>query len=580
MTESSEALQSPTLQSDNADLTIRSISQIVDQIATTLQAGDDLDRKAYESLYSAFYRHKKTLELAQEPYDKEMLVLQEARLNDLNQQFRLIEKKRAEALAAQQLANGTKAEQLLDELEQLLSSQEEFKIIYDRFHQIREEWGQVGTLTTQDESRLGKRYESLRDAFYELKNINTELRDYDFRKNLEQKQALLEELRQLEADPDILSAHNKLNAFVSRWRNIGPVAPERRSEINDTYRELRSSIHKRHQTYHDELKSAQEEGNKRKEAIIQTLQAYNEQLPKTYSEWTTKTEEIKKLQEEFRSLSKGGKGASELFLRFRAECDKFFAARQLFREARKADHAEGVAKRKELIAAAIETAKGEHFIKTAEALKQLQEAWKQLPGIRKEEGDRLWQEFRKPFEEFFKRRREHERRQNSQEREHAEQKRAIIAELKAITELAELPERLKDKLTAYKEEWKKIGRASAKINDELWAEYCALNDALYARLRELTSSRRGAQIQARIEKLTEQPSGVKHELQFLQRKAERLRSELRNYDNNLNFLSPASNSKENPLLVEIERKRAKLAQDLARVEEEIKLLRSAHETND
>lgn len=573
MNELSQTLRSEELSLEaNKALDQQTPSQIVDQIALLLQADEVPERKAYEVLYSAFYKKKKQYEQT-ESVEMEQLLLQEARLNDLNNQYRTLERKRSEAIAALQLANGNKAEALLDQLEILLSSGNDFKLVYERFHEIRAEWERLRPLNQQDESKLGKRFVNLREAFYELKDINTELRDYDYRKNLEQKQQLLEELKQLEQSDDIIAALATLNnSLVLRWRDIGPVAHEHRAEVNGTYKALSTSIFKRHQSYQENLKAGEEQNAQAKELIIEKIKILGStSRPTTATKWNTTTDEVKALQEAWKAIgSAGRKNNNELYTKFRTACNEFFEAKQEFFKNRKSEVLEGVSQRKQLIERAITLSESSHFVETVAALTKLQEEWKKLPHLRKSEADALWQEFRKPFEVFYQRKKEHDRKQHHIEKSNEDKKRALLAELKTFVDTDELPERLKDKLIAIKESWKKIGRASSKINDELWAEFCALNDTLYERLRSLHIERRSEHIKARRQKLSETPHGLKDELQILQRKAERLRTELRNYENNINFLNTNSKSS-NPLLKEIERKQQRLAESLKRVEEEIKL---------
>lgn len=579
MNESSLQTQSQELSSEQQNLTLLNLDQIVDQIALLLQSPDNLDRKEYEVLHAAFYRRKKHIEISGETQDPEQLLLQEARLNDLNQQFRTIERQRNEALVKVQLENGSKVEEALNELEGLLASTEDFKNIYDGFHRIRESWETLRPLTQHDESRLGKRFVALRETFYELKNINTELRDYDFRKNLEEKQALISEMRLLTEEEHAVTALNKLNPLIQRWRDVGPVAKEEREQINGNYKEITTSIFKRHQAYQDSIKEREEQNTQLKEDIISRVQALITTPPQTANAWNVASEDIKKLQEEWRQIGRASKKHNtELYTRFRAVCDQFFQEKQGFYKERKAIHSEAISKRKSLIEQATSLASSQEFGKTAEALTALQEEWKKLPHLRKEEGDALWEEFRKPFNEFYQRKREHDRKQHNIEHSNEQRKRSLLEELRALANESELPEKLKDKLTSIKESWKKIGRASAKVNDNLWEEFCKLNDTLYDRLRQAQSKRLNEQVKARHQKLSEQPHGVRDELQFLNRKVERLRAELRNYDNNLNFLSSSSKDASNPLLKEVERKRNKLAQDLAHVEEELRLMQEAEKS--
>ena len=580
MNESPQSTQSSVLSSEQKISTAQDLAQLVDQIAILLQNAEQVDKREYEALYAAFYRNKNKVESSLDAEGKELVLLQEARLNDLNQQFRKIERERNEALAAKQIENGTKVEALLNELESLLDESIDFKVIYDGFHRIREGWESLRPLTQQDESSLGKKFVALRDTFYDLKHINEELRDYDFRKNLEAKQALLEEMRALEQSDDILDAVRKLDVLVARWRDVGPVSRDYRAEIAQAYKTLTTSIYKRHQAYHDGVKEEETQNAQRKEELVARVQAYLQELPKSVAQWTTKTDEIKALQEEWRNIGRASKKSNtDLYLRFREVCDQFFVAKQEFFKERKQTQSEAISQRKALIEKANEVANGRSYVETAEALKTLQEEWKRLPHLRKKEGDALWSEFRKSFDAFFQRKREHDRKQHGIEHHNELRKKSLLSELKAFVDQEEIPSNLKEKLTAIKENWKKIGRAGETINDKLWEEFCALNDVLYERLRKLSNQRRGEQVKARYKKLSEQPQGVQGELQFLQRKAERLRGELRNYDNNISFLSAGSKGGANPLIAEVERKRARLAQDLQHVEEELNMLRSMESNN-
>lgn len=573
MIEPSEVLQSQELSNQHPGSTNLSIDQIVDRIATLLQNEESLERKEYETLHAAFYKRKKQLETSDAPYDKEHVLLQEARLNDLNQQFRSIEKKRTEHLVALQLENGTKAEELLNELEVLLSSPEDFKHIYDRFHIIRGEWESLRPLTQQDESRLGKRYVSLRESFYELKNINTEMRDYDFRKNLELKQGLLEEMRQAEAEEDCIVALNKLTPLLVRWRDVGPVARDLRDNINERFKSIKTSIFKRHQAYQESLKQGEEERTAKKLELIEHARTLVSDLPTTPSGWNSTAEELKKLQKDWQALGYSGKSSSSLYMQLREVCDRFFGAKQEYFRERKTIISEAITQRKALISEAIETAKGEHYKETVEALTRLQERWQKLPGIRKEEGDALWAEFRKPFEEFYKRKREHDREQSGIRHHNEAQKQALLEELRALLNEEELPDHLASRLSQIKDKWRKIGRAGSKVNDTLWADFCRLNDELYDRLRSAKTQGKIEQIKARHQKIAGDPSKVKDELTFLQRKVERLKGELRNYDNNLTFLTSSSKDNNNPLIKEATKKRLRLAQDIEQLEREIKLIR-------
>ncbi len=574
MTELSQIPVSQECSLDEQELKQLTLSQIVDRMAVLLQDEVAVERKQMD-LLTEIFTHKLRSSQKEDPEGAEARLLVEARFNDLSNQFRTIERRRSEALAALQIKHGTQMEALLEEFKSLMATSSDFASVYQRFQEVRTSWQSLRPLTQQDDSRLGKLFVQLRAAFYAFESFDEQLKNADFAKHLQQKQELLAELKTWSESADILEALQVLsNDLVQRWRDIGPVAPELRAEIEGAYKELSTSIFKRHQAYQDELKAEEANHAQAKTKIIDDIKAYlADKLPSTASEWHEATNQIKQYQQDFRSIGHAGRKLNhELYQQYREVCNLFFEKRHSYYELKNKVQADAVALRKSLIERATELAQSDKFAETVELLKGLQSEWQKLPHIRKEEGDLLWAEFRKPFDAFYERKRAYDAKQHSYGKKNEEQKRSLLAELKSISELAELPEGLKDKLQNIKDSWRKIGRASAKVNDELWTEFCGLNDILYAKLRALQDDRRSEQLKQRKEQLSAEPQALKGELQFLQRKADRLRAELRNYDNNINFLSASAKSG-NALLKEVERKREKLAVDLERVEQEIKVLK-------
>lgn len=554
---------------DALELKGLTINQIVDRIAVLLQSPDELDRKLFDDLHAAFYKRKKEQELSGDN-NSEQLLLQEARLNDFSQQFRSIERKRNEALAALQLKNGSKVESLLEKSEALISNEVSFAELYVAYKELQKTWIELRPLNQQDESRLGKRYVAFRDKLYSLETIDNELVAQDYATNLEEKRSLLTELRQLNEAEDIVSSLAHLNnTLVGKWRDVGPVSPELRREVEGEYKQLTTDIFKKHQSYQDELKVSEGQNATCKEELIDKVMSYTaDTKPRSYSEWNVAAEAVKALQSEWYTIGQAGKRNHELFVRYKEACNIFFGLRQEFMKQRKQDSLEGIALRRGLIERAIELSSSTDYAETTKALLALQAEWKGLPHVRKAEGDALWQEFRKPIDEFYQRKREQERKQHFVEKRNEEGKRALLSQLRDLSAQEELPANLRAKLTEVKDAWKKFGRASEGVNDELWAEFCKLNDALYERLRSVQTNQKGSEGRLRGAKREGRASSGQDDQQSLSRKAERLRSELRNYENNINFLS-VSSKEGNPLLQEIERKKQLLVEQLASIESKL-----------
>lgn len=554
---------------DTLSLKGLTINQIVDRIAVLLQTPDELDRKLFDDLHSAFYKSKKELELSGES-DSEQVLLQEARLNDFSQQFRSIERKRNEALAALQLENGSKVEALLEKSEALISNETDFSELYSAYKNLQKAWLELRPLNQQDESRLGKRYVAFRDKLYSLDTVDAELVAQDYALNAEEKRGLLAELKELSQNEDIVSSLALLNnTLVGKWRDVGPVAPELRREIEGEYKRVTTEIFKRHQAYQEELKVSEGQNATYKEELIDKIIAYTaDNKPQSYSDWNAATDVVKTLQSQWYTIGQAGKRNHELFVRYKEACNIFFGMKQEFMKQRKQDSLEGIALRRKLIERAKELSSSTDYAETTKALLGLQAEWKALPHVRKAEGDALWQEFRKPLDEFYQRKRDQERKQHFVEKRNEEGKKALLSQLRELSAQEELPENLRAKLTGIKDAWKKFGRASDEINDDLWAEFCQLNDALYERLRSVQGAIPKAGNKSGRAKSENRTSGSQDEQNSLSRKAERLRSELRNYENNINFLS-ISNKEGNSLLQEIERKKQLLVDQLASIESKL-----------
>ena len=233
--------------------------QLVDHLAVLLQQDELPDRKVVDLIKNQFQRRKAALSAELTPAERETLEIHESRLEDLFTTFKERDRKRQELLEQLYKENKEKREALLGRFEQLFKGNEEgqdFAKLYGDFVQLRDEWKAIGEVAQQDQGPLSKRFYELRDQFYDLKAINDDLRQLDFKKNLEAKRALLEELRALESVKDPILAHRQLTELIAQWHDLGPVAKEQRAEIQAEYKALTSAQHKRHQEFHDQKKAS------------------------------------------------------------------------------------------------------------------------------------------------------------------------------------------------------------------------------------------------------------------------------------------------------------------------------------
>ena len=541
--------------------------QLVDQLALLLQQEELPDRKTVEQIRGQFIRRKER-QNESDATPQENLEAQEIRLGELLATFKERDRKRQEALEALFSENKAKKEALLQRFEELFKENEdgvEFGELYAKFTHIRDEWKESGSVDQKDQAELNKRFYTLRDQFYDLKAINDDLRQLDFKKNLEAKQALLQELRELDAVKDVIAAHRKLQELTAQWHELGPVSKELRQEINTEFKQLAGALHKRHQDFHDKRKATEEENLQAKTNIcVKVEELLIDGVLTTYAAWSKATDQIKAMQAEWRTIGYAPRKDNDMiYQRFRAGVDAFFRHRGDFMK-KAQDHSDEVLKvKRDLIERAKALRESTDWEATAEALKQLQKEWQEAGSVSQKYSQKIWEEFRESFDYIFERRKKEGARKSGIYHE-------ILKELTAINE-GEEPENLRELLAEYNERWKQAGSVPHKEKEAINAAYRELLDALHGKLRKHRSERRLSGYGAALDNLENKGSNLQTEHSRLQRHLDRQRAELNTYENNLTFLNVSSKSG-STLLSEIERKRDALIADIELTEKKLRLL--------
>ena len=551
--------------------------ELVDHLAVLLQQDELPERKLVESIRGQFIRRRERLD----PNDKaqqESFEVQELRLEGLLSTFREHDKKRQEALEQLYAENKEKKEQLLQRFEELFKSNEEgaeFGSLYSTFTAIRDEWNALVQLDPKDAAVLNRRFYELREQFYDLKAINDDLRQIDFKKNLEAKQEILAELRQLDSVKDTIAAYRRLQELTAQWHELGPVSKEHRQEINFEFKQLATAQHKRHQEFHDQRKATEEENLQAKERLCLQVEEMLASAPlSSHSAFNKAVEQIKSLQEEWRKIGRAPRKDNEsIYQRFRAGIDAFFRRRNEFFKANH-EHAEEILqKKRELIERAAALKDSTDWDATATALKDLQKEWQDLGAVPAKYSQKIWEEFRASFDYFFERKKKEAPRRDktySEARKSLAVKREIIKELTTINE-GEAPENLRDLLNSYNERWKQAGFVPHKEREAINAAYRELLDALHGKLRRHREERRLSGYSASLSNLEGKGATLQSEHSRMQRHLDRLRSELQTYESNLTRLNISSKSGSS-LLSEVERKRDALVADIHLTEQKIALL--------
>lgn len=563
----------PTSKQPSGSLAHLSATELVEHLAILLQQEELPERKSVDGIKLLFYKKKETA-LVQQSDQAENLEIQETRLNDLLATFKALDRKRTQAIEeAQQAALELKGK-LINELEALLESAEDFGKIYARYHELREQWQAAGEVPAQHSGEMSKRFLALQDRFYDLKSINEELREYDFKKNLEARQAILEKLRELTQMEDPIQALRSMQSYIKQWEHIGPVAKELRTEIHNAYKELTGTIYKRHQEHFDQKKVVEQENLRAKEEICTEIeQMLMGALPTSVKLWEQHTQRIHELQEKWRTIGYASKKENDnVYRRFRAALDVFFRDKGEFYDRHRKEQAENLRLKRELIDKAIALKDRTDWQRAANELKALQEEWSKIGSVPNRVSKKIWEEFRAPFDYFFDRRKAIEGNKRQEEHDHLVAKKAIIERLRALAAENDLA-LLRRELPELNKAWQEAGHVPYFRKERIQAEYKALLDELYGRLRNGRPQRRdhsrGTSGEGHSSRRASEPLS---ERQKLQHQLDRLSQELNVYERNISSLSISSLSGSD-LLKEVEHKRDQLREEIEHLSERIAQLR-------
>ena len=498
--------------------------------------------------------------------------------DDSEEQFKaemgLIKEKRAKAFQQQEEEKKTnlqRKQQIIEKIKMMSTSPEEANKSYNDFKALQQEWKDIKAVPAEKANELWRNYQLYVEQYYDLLNLNRELREYDFKKNLEQKTLLCEAEEKLADEPDAVSAFHQLQELHQQYREIGPVAKELREQIWARFKAASTVINKRHQQHFEELRAKEEENLTRKTALCEKVEAIAKEENKNATDWESHTKQIIDIQTEWKTIGFAPQKMNvKIFDRFRAACDDFFGRKAEFFKTLKEKFAENTKKKKEMVEQAKALMDSTDWKATSDKLIKLQKEWKTIGMVPKKVGDQLWAEFVAACNKFFEARNAATAGTRNEEQQNLDRKKEIIAKLKEL--LDSTADNVQATLQQLIDEYGKIGHVPFKEKDKLFKEYHKVVDALYKQLNISASKQRLDNFKSSIKSMAKQGEDMlDNERGRLMRRYEQLKSEITTYENNLGFLN-ASSKKGNSLIDEMNRKVNKLKDDLELIRQKIKAI--------
>ncbi|MCI6106327.1 MAG: DUF349 domain-containing protein [Prevotella sp.] len=489
-------------------------------------------------------------------------------------QMAVIREKRAQIMQQQEAekqANLEKKLKIIEKIKAMTTSPDEAGKSYNEFKELQQQWKDIKNVPADKANELWRNYQLYVEQFYDLLKLNSEAREYDFKKNLEMKTKLCEAAEKLADEEDVISAFHQLQELHQQYREIGPVAKELREEVWARFKAASTVINKRHQQHFEDLRAKEEENLARKTALCEKVEELGKVENKGAADWEKRSKEIIDIQNEWKTIGFAPQKMNvKIFERFRAACDDFFGRKAEYFKALKVTFSENIEKKKALVEKAQALADSTDWKATSDKLIALQKEWKTVGMVPKKIGDQLWQEFLGACNKFFEARNAAGAGQRNEEHANLEKKKGIIEQLKALAENA--AEATKEKVQALTEEYNKVGHVPYKEKDKLYEAYHEVLDRIYKELNISTKRRRLNDFKANIKNVAKRgEEALDNERGRLARRFEQLKQEIQTYENNLGFLN-ASSKKGNSLIDEMNRKVQHLRDDLELVRQKIKAI--------
>jgi len=465
--------------------------------------------------------------------------------------------------------------QIIEKLKELIESKDDFYKVYNEFRKLQQQWKETKQVPQAAANDLWKDYQHYSEKFYDLLKINNEMRDYDFKKNMELKQTLCESVEKLENEKDVISAFYQLQKLHQEWREIGPVAKELREEVWSRFKKASSIINKRHQEHFESLRLLEQRNLEDKTALCVEVETIDYSKLSTFKDWDEQNKKVLDYQEKWKTIGFAPKKSNvKVFERFRAACDVFFRNKSEFYRSIKDTMDVNLEKKKALCEKAEALKNSQEWKESTDQLIALQKEWKSIGPVSRKHSDAVWKRFINACDYFFEQKNTHFSSQKTEEVDNLKKKKEIIEKINAIdvnlptTEAVAI---IRDLIT----EWNRVGFVPFREKDKIHKEYRKAVDKHFDRLKLDESERRLQTFKSSLSDISSGDEKSKNKLlnerDKLMRTYERLKSDIQTYENNIGFLSVSSKGG-GGLMKEMNRKISSLKEELNLIIKKIEVI--------
>ena len=448
-------------------------------------------------------------------------------------------------------------EAIIADLKALLEKQEDVNETFPQFREIQNRWRAVGPVPATSYRNINETYQLYVEQFYDMVKINRELRDLDFKKNLEAKEEFCQLAEKLAENENVIEAFRELQKLHEQWKEFGPVAKEYREQIWDRFKSATAAINKRYQAYFEAIKEVHAENLVKKTALCEKVEEIAEREVTDSNQWNAFSKEIEEIQKEWRTIGFASKKENQkVYDRFRAACDKFFERKREFYNEYK-DNINANLEKKVAICEMAEALKNStEWKKTAEKLIELQQQWKEIGAVPRKKSEQLWKRFRAACDEFFAERDKNAKPENDFYG-NLKAKQALIEEIKAYEVKHDASDA--EAMKAFQARWNEIGFVPFKEKDNVAQAYKAALAQKFPRPSRNAQHRNARPARPQLS-----------EKERLIQKYHALEQDIVTYENNIGFFAMSKNAE--PLIKQMQEKIEASKAELKALAQQIKAL--------
>ena len=463
---------------------------------------------------------------------------------------------------------------LIDELKELIDKKGNINITFQEFKDLQRKWRETGPIPQSHMKDLWDTYNHHVENFYDYLKINKELRDMDFKRNLEAKIELCEKTEELLLEPSVVNAFRKLQKYHEQWREVGPVANELKEQIWERFKETTSKINKKHQEYFDAQKENQEQNLKAKTILCEKVEELVIVDNKTNKEWNKASKALIEMQKAWKSIGFASKKDNgKIYLRFRKSCDEFFNKKRKFYSEFKKTMEENLKRKLALCEQAETLFQSTDWRKTTNLFIQMQKEWKEIGVVPRKVSTDVWKRFRTACDTFFISRNNVQKEQNSRFYENLKAKQAIIDEVKAYKPAENAVKNL-DALKEFQRRWAEIGFVPIKDKMRIQTEFRNSIDNLFKLLNLSEKDRKLVKFKSRLDNVQTTNKGqvkvFRSERDKFLIQIRQIEADIAVWENNIGFFAKSKNA--DTVVAEVKRKIEKAREEVILLEEKIKLL--------